>query len=337
LSRNGLLPRRFAAASRNERDLDRLRDHRRGDRALRLGPAAGRRRLRRLRDRALGHRGPHAQPEPRGFGDPATVFVASLFVASAALEKTGVTAWVGQALIRGAGTSRAWLLGLMMLCCGGLSALISVNGAVAALLPVVVILAVRLRRAPSQMLMPLVFGAHAGSMLALTGTPVNVLLLDAAQDAGLEPFGYFEFAWVGVPLLAGTIAVGILFGRRLLPHRESRALPPDLSDHARTLVEQFRLGDDLHQLRVRAGSPISGRPRIGFALPEGAGLGLVTVRRDAAEARIATVEPGDTLLVRGPADAAAALATRWHLSPRDDGSASLARACSTAPRDSPRW
>ena len=30
-----------------------------------------------------------------GFGDPATVFVASLFVASAALEKTGITAWAG--------------------------------------------------------------------------------------------------------------------------------------------------------------------------------------------------------------------------------------------------
>ena len=50
-----------------------------------------------------------AEPEPRGFGDPATVFVTSLFVASAALEKTGITAWAGQALIRGAGSSR-WRL-----------------------------------------------------------------------------------------------------------------------------------------------------------------------------------------------------------------------------------
>ena len=40
--------------------------------------------------------------------------------------------------------------------------------------------------------------------------------------------------------------------------RESRALPPDLSGHARTLVEQFRLDDDVHQLRVREGSPLVG-------------------------------------------------------------------------------
>ena len=50
-----------------------------------------------------------------GFGDPATVFVASLFVVSAALEKTGITAWAGQALISGAGTAGPRLLGLMML------------------------------------------------------------------------------------------------------------------------------------------------------------------------------------------------------------------------------
>ena len=97
-----------------------------------------------------------------GFGDPATVFVASLFVASAALEKTGITAWAGQILMLGAGTSRPRLIALIMLFVGVLSALISVNGAVAALLPVVVVMAVRLRRPPSRLLMPLVFGAHCG-------------------------------------------------------------------------------------------------------------------------------------------------------------------------------
>ena len=68
----------------------------------------------------------------------------------------------------------------MMLLVALLTALISVNGAVAALLPVVVVLAVRLGRPPSQLLLPLAFAAHAGSLLALTGTPVNVIVSDAA-------------------------------------------------------------------------------------------------------------------------------------------------------------
>ena len=89
----------------------------------------------------------------------------------------------------------------MMLLVAGLTALISVNGAVAALLPVIVVIAVRLGHSPSQLLMPLVFGAHAGSMLALTGTPVNVIVSEAAATYGGRPFGFFEFALVGIPLV----------------------------------------------------------------------------------------------------------------------------------------
>jgi di/tricarboxylate transporter len=92
--------------------------------------------------------------------------------------------------------------------------------------------------------MPLAFAAHAGSMLALTGTPVNVIVSDAAVDAGEGRFGYFEFALVGVPLLAGTIAIVVLGGERLLPHRAGRVIPPDFGRHARTLVDQYGLGSD---------------------------------------------------------------------------------------------
>src|SRR6185436_9444269 len=137
-----------------------------------------------------------------GFGDPAVIFIAALYVVSEGLDSTGVTAWAGQELIARAGESRTRLIVLMMLLVGVLTALISVNGAVAALLPVVAVMAVRLRMSPSQILMPLAFGAHAGSLLALTGSPVNVIVSEYADDAGVGRFGFFEFALVGIPLLA---------------------------------------------------------------------------------------------------------------------------------------
>ena len=189
----------------------------------------------------------------RGFGDPAVIFIASLFVVSAGLDATGVTAWAGQSRVR--------LLVLTMVLVALLTALISINGAVAALLPVVIVMAIRVGRSPSQLLMPLVFAAHSGSLLALTGTPVNVLVAEAAADAGLAPFGFFSFAIVGVPLLLGTIAIVVVFGQRLLPERSGRTIPPDLSEHARTLVEQYRLDDGMFQLRVRSRSRTSVRRR----------------------------------------------------------------------------
>ena len=65
-------------------------------------------------------------------------------------------------------------------------------------------------------------------------------------------FGFFEFALVGIPLLAGTIAIVVLFGERLLPTRKPRAIKRDFGDLARTLVDQYALDDD--PTRSSAGS-----------------------------------------------------------------------------------
>ena len=246
-----------------------------------------------------------------GFGDPAVIFIASLFVVSAGLDATGVTAWAGQLLINQAGQSRVRLLVLTSVLVALLTALISLNGAVAALLPVVIVTAIRVGRSPSQLLMPLVFAAHAGSLLALTGTPVNVLVSEAAVDAGGAPFGFFEFAIVGIPLLLGTIAIVVLFGQRLLPERGGRTIPADLSKHARTLVEQYRLDDGLFQLRVRPQSPYVGSLPAGVNLTDYAGLTLVTIQAGdgGGPVRRNAIAPGDILIVRGSAETVGSLAS----------------------------
>jgi di/tricarboxylate transporter len=260
-----------------------------------------------------------------GFGDPAVMFIASLFVISAALDRTGVTAWAGQQLIAGAGEdSRTRLLVLIGMLVAGLTALISVNGAVAALLPVVVVMAVRLKRQPSQLLMPLVFSAHAGSMLALTGTPVNVLVSDAAADAGYGSFGFFSFTLVGIPLLIGTIAIIVLFGEKLLPHRGGPSMPSDFSRHARVLVEQYGLAGGMFRMRLRGSSPLIGRPAEGVELP--AGLRLVAAQDGASGDRLRrpVLAEGDHLLVSGDAEAAAAFAAEQHVAFRlEDASEDL--------------
>src|SRR5262245_6518951 len=195
-----------------------------------------------------------------------------------------------------------------------LTALISVNGAVAALLPVVVVMAVRLRRNSSQLLMPMVFAAHAGSMLALTGTPVNVLVSEAGTDAQVGSFGFFEFALVGVPLLLGTMAIIVLFGQRLLPERNGATMPADFSRHAKTLVEQYGLASGIHQMRVRATSPYVGMAPTAIDLSAFPGLQLVAVQDSSgAPLRRAQLAEGDCLLLRGDVEAIAAFAADTHI------------------------
>ena len=258
-----------------------------------------------------------------GYGDPAVMFIATLFVVSSALEKTGVTAWAGQLLIEKAGEdSRTRLLVLMMSLGAVLTAIISLNGAIAALLPVVVVIAVRLKRNTSQLLMPLVFAAHAGSLLALTGSPVNVLVSEAAQDAGLRGFSFFEFALVGLPLLIGTMAIIVLFGEKLLPFRNGASMPADFSRHAQTLVEQYGLSGGVFRLRVKASSPLAGKPRDEVAgLKALHGLEFVAVQDGASgmPLRRDTLADGDYIILKGDADAAARFAADSHLALREEG------------------
>jgi len=248
-----------------------------------------------------------------GFGDPTVLFIASLFVLAEALDAGGVTTWAGQRLVRAARSDPTRLVAFVLALCALLSAVITPNGAIAALVPMVVVIATRLGRAPSKLLMPLAFSAHAGSLLVLTGSPVNILVSDAAAEAGAGRFAFFEFALVGVPLTAGTVLLALLLGDRLLPERRARSLPPDFTDHAHTLVEQYGLasrevpGDlftreaGIAEVVVAPRSPLIGQTVFPGMVTESGELVVLSVRRRGEEP--ATPElvlaAGDALLVEG--------------------------------------
>ena len=160
------------------------------------------------------------------------------------------------------------------------------------------------------MLMPLAFSAHAGSMLALTGTPVNIIVSEAAAEAGARPFNFFEFALAGLPLLVGTVAIITLFGHRLLPHRAPSILPADVSNHARVLREQYALPEGTELVGVSKGiTEVVIPPRSeligvhlfpGMTTPSGdlVVLGLQRAGEDVLGPD-AVLQAGDSLLLRG--------------------------------------
>lgn len=261
-----------------------------------------------------------------GLGDPTVVFIATLFVVSEALDATGVTAWLGHQVITRAGTSRGRLTGIVALMVAALAAFISINGAVASLLPVVVVVAVRAGIVPSKMLIPLAFAASAGSLLTLTGTPVNIVVSDAAAAAGGRTFGYFEFALAGIPLVLLTTVVVVVLGGRLLPERVPEHFgdaPPDPSAHARTLRESYNVDLDtatlytaregVLEVLVSPRSTLIGRNVCAGMTTRDESLVILGLRRGEEEgpnssrgtavAGSMTLQAGDAVLVQGPWDA----------------------------------
>ncbi len=250
-----------------------------------------------------------------GFGSTTVILIASLFVVAEGLNNAGVTTWAGQMLATKSRGSKTRLLIMLMVTVALLTAMITTNGSVAALVPMVVALAVQFSVRPSKLLMPLAFAAHAGSLLVLTASPVNVLTLETARESGAGELNFFSFTLVGVPLLIGTIVLIVLLSDKLLPDREPTTALKDLSDLPDTLKQQYLAEDKLGRFWASDTSRLTGKTidRLNAELPSD--LHLLGVRSAGQPAPMdALLRSGDELLVRGNAVSLRTFATEEGLS-----------------------
>ncbi|MDQ3001681.1 MAG: SLC13 family permease, partial [Fibrobacterota bacterium] len=98
-----------------------------------------------------------------------------------------------------------------------LSTVASNTATTAALIPLVLSVCITAGIPASRLLMPMAFASGFGGISALIGTPPNVIVSEALREGGFRPFGFFEFAWVGIPMAFAGMLYMDLIGRRLLP------------------------------------------------------------------------------------------------------------------------
>ncbi len=155
-----------------------------------------------------------------GLSDSTVVLFAGMFVVGAALFYTGLAQKIGETVVSHAGTSENGLMLAIMLVTAIMSAFLSNTGTTAALLPVVVGICAVAKIPASRQLMPLAFAAGIGGIITMVGTPPNIIVSGTLSKFGIEPFGFFEFAWIGIPLTIATIVFMMLIGKHLLPKHE---------------------------------------------------------------------------------------------------------------------
>ena len=152
-----------------------------------------------------------------GLSNSRVVLFAGMFVIGGAMFRTGLAQTIGTFIVKKlGGTENRLMLGSMSMA-GLISSVSSNTGTTAALMPVVSGMCTVTNNPPSRQLMPLAFGAGLGGTITLVGTPPNIIGAGALKAAGLEPFSFFEFAWIGIPLTVVGIAYMILIGKRFLP------------------------------------------------------------------------------------------------------------------------
>ena len=203
-----------------------------------------------------------------GFSSPAVVTICGIFILSAGLQRTGVANWLGRWVERMGGRSEVRLILALMGTAAVLSFFMNTMAIVALFLPAVMDLSRRTGLAPSRLLMPLTFGALLGGLTTMFATLPNLLASTALKDAGLQPFGVFDFLPVG----GAAAVVGIVFmaflGRRMLPVRDLQQ--ETSARRGPSLRESYELHERMFVLRLPPGCSLEGRTleqtRLGSAL-----------------------------------------------------------------------
>ena len=231
-----------------------------------------------------------------GLTNGAVITVASMYVLSAAVARTGVAAAMANRLAPAGGGSPLRAYQLLLLATMVLSGFVNNTPLILIFLPLVLGLAQRLQEAPSRLLIPLSFVSILGGSATLIGTSTNLIVASSLRDAsgGTQELAMFDFARLGVILAVVGGALVVLLRKRLLPERPSLGL----------LTQKGVAVEYVTEIVVLEGDGFAGRTLREVREDETLGSALrilqvvrgEVIRTPRPETRL---EAGDLLLVKG--------------------------------------
>jgi di/tricarboxylate transporter len=236
-----------------------------------------------------------------GFSHPAVVTIWAMFILGEGLTRAGIADALGRRVIHVAGRSEIRLVATFMLLAGLMSGFMNNIGVTALLLPVVVSVARQAGVAPSRLLMPMAFGCLLGGALTIIGTPPNLLVSAALEEAGFSGFRFFDFTPIAVPvLLVATVFVSLI-GRHWLPTRD-----PVAETGSTDLHDLYNLQERIFAVQVPDDSLLVGKRLGETGLTAAAGLMLIAHSRQgqtqALPSSVTRLQAGDILLAQGRLD-----------------------------------
>ena len=156
-----------------------------------------------------------------GLSNSTVVLFAGMFVVGASMFYTGLAQKIGGVVVSMVGSGENSLMFGLMTVGTVLSAFLSNTGTAACLLPVALGICASAKIPASRQLMPLAFACGWGGIITMVGTPPNIIANGALQAAGIQDqFGFFEYAWIGIPVSIAGMLYMMFVGKYLLPKVE---------------------------------------------------------------------------------------------------------------------
>ena len=223
-----------------------------------------------------------------GFASEIIIILCSVFIISGAVAKTGVMGRMADRLRRLPLKSQPGVIGAVMSFTASISAFFSNTSATAILMPAAMAYTRDIRPGPARLLMPLAYASILGGSCTLIGTSTNMAASGLVQRMGMEGFGLFEFAAVGVIVALSGITWMSLLGYRMLPKRAEASL-----------AEEYKVQTYLSELIVPDSSPLVGQglQEVGLDQREIEVLAVIREGRRLPPHPMRKLQPGDLLIV----------------------------------------
>ncbi|MBN1313433.1 MAG: SLC13 family permease [Anaerolineae bacterium] len=194
-----------------------------------------------------------------GFGSPVILTMVGIFMLTAALEHTGVTAYLSRLLLRL--TQQAperTLVGLLALAAGLFSLAMNSFASVALIMPVGRQVAHSRNLSPSRIMLPIAFGGILGGMATLL-TTANLLISDALVEQGFSGFSLLDFLPIGGPIALAGILYMMLLSPLVLPERSPSDHWSALQQARKDLTRTYALSKRLFEVQINPNSPLNGK------------------------------------------------------------------------------
>ncbi len=227
----------------------------------------------------------------KGFADPALITIMALLVTGQGLVQTGALNGPAQMLLNFGAKRPKLVITLSLVAVMLVSAVLNNTPVVVIFIPILTVLADKLSKDSSHVMMPLSFVAILGGNLTIIGSSTNLLAIGAYQQAGGPPVYFFDFTIPG----AFMAAIGLVYILFVLPKLlQARASLAKRLSGGRG--KQF-----IFQIEVGEGDQLEGQTAVSGIFPKLTSVTVRMIQRDGEQLLPPydeiTLQKGDTVLV----------------------------------------
>jgi di/tricarboxylate transporter len=226
-----------------------------------------------------------------GFGSPALIMVAAMFVLSAAMVRTGAAQLLGGRILAAGATSELRFQLTVLCLVTTFSAVVNDTTTVLVWMPPVMAICRERGYAPSRVLILLAFGSLLGGQWTLIGTRSNVILSDYLRAITGEGLPFFSFTPIALCVFTSCALWFLTVGRRLLPRAGAQA----------SLESRYEVAEFLTETMAEPGSSFVGRTLAELDLPgkDVTVLQVIRGKEFLPPSPWLKVQPNDVLVIQG--------------------------------------